>query len=93
MTKHIRFLLWIIAGAVLVTIGASLYELDRRGQAQFDDLAGRVDELNANLRVLSRDLRGETAARSATLRNDMRKEMSVLLDEMIKLRGEIATKK
>jgi hypothetical protein len=52
MAKQIRLFLWIIAGAVLVTIGASLYELDRRGQSQFDDLAGRVDELNANLRVL-----------------------------------------
>jgi outer membrane murein-binding lipoprotein Lpp len=93
MAKHTRFLLWILAGAVLVTIGASLYELDRRGQSQFEDLASRVDELNANLRVLSRDLRGEMAARNAALRNDMRKEMNVSDGEMIKLRSELAAKK
>ena len=33
------------------------------------------------------------AARNATFRNDMRKEMNVVLDEMIKLRSEMTAKK
>jgi outer membrane murein-binding lipoprotein Lpp len=93
MAKHTKFLVWIVAGVLLVTIGAALYELDRRAQSQFDDLAGRVDELNANLRVLNRDLRGEMAARNATLRNEMSKDMTVLRDEMLKLRSDVTATK
>jgi hypothetical protein len=92
MTKYTAFLFWIVAGVVLIAIGASLYELDRRGQSQFADLAGRIDEINDNLRALSRNLRGESALREAAYRNEIRKELNVVLSEMIQLRSEMGVK-
>jgi hypothetical protein len=92
MTKYTAFLFWIVAGVVLIAIGASLYELDRRGQSQFADLAGRIDEINDNLRALSRNLRGESAVREAAYRNEIRKELNVVLSEMIQLRSEMGVK-
>jgi hypothetical protein len=55
-------------------------------------LAGRIDEINDNLRALSRNLRGESAVREAAYRNEIRKELNVVLSEMIQLRSEMGVK-
>ena len=62
--------------------------MDRRGRSQFDDLAARVEEVDSSLSQLRRDLRAETTART-TLRTDVRRDMTVLQDNMLKLRNDL----
>ena len=61
----------IIAIALTVATGASLLELNRRGRAEFDELAARLSDVDAKYQALYRDLRGEMFARNAALRKEL----------------------
>ena len=50
---------------------ATLIELNRRGRAEFDELAARLSDLDAKYQALYRDLRGEMFARNAALRKEL----------------------
>ena len=88
MAAHTKIFIGLTATALLVVIGAGFYEMDRRGRSQFEDLAARVEEVDSSLSQLRRDLRAETTART-TLRTDVRRDMTVLQDNILKLRNDL----
>ena len=71
MAKYSTPLVVIFAVVLTVATGATLIELNRRGRAEFDELATRLRDLDATYQVLYRDLRGEMFARNAALRKEL----------------------
>ena len=71
MAKYSTLLVVIFAVVLTVATGATLIELNRRGRAEFDELATRLSDLDAKYQLLYRDLRGEMFARNAALRKEL----------------------
>ena len=71
MAKYSTPLAVIFAVVLTVATGATLVELNRRGRAEFDELATRLSDLDAKYQLLYRDLRGEMFARNAALRKEL----------------------
>jgi outer membrane murein-binding lipoprotein Lpp len=71
MAKYSTPLVVIFAVVLTVATGATLIELNRRGRAEFDELATRLSDLDAKYQALYRDLRGEMFARNAALRKEL----------------------
>ena len=71
MAKYSTPLVVIFAVVLTVATGATLIELNRRGRAEFDELATRLSDLDAKYQLLYRDLRGEMFARNAALRKEL----------------------
>ena len=71
MAKYSTPLVVIFAVVLIVATGATLIELNRRGRAEFDELTGRLSDLDAKYQAPYRDLRGEMFARNAALRKEL----------------------